>query len=241
LKKQSSFGGKFVNTMFLVGGIVAACTLAVVLALSARTSAAHLAIVQRQIEEGIVSKGQALAKNHALALRGLTLQSGFGDIRSLVEQTVKEDPDVVYGLYVDAGGEAIAFALRGNELGQTPPAHGLGGFASERSAWRRLAIPPRELLALEPETKRAMRLGLDLLEVAVPVRGEEGEVIGSLRYGLSTSRIDVAVARAKSEAALSLTHSVVLLGLAIAAATSLGLWLSLRQRGSVRPSLPTSS
>ncbi len=54
------------------------------------------------IEEGIASKGKVLTENHALALRGLTLDNAFLDMQRLVERAIKDDSDLVYGVYVSS-------------------------------------------------------------------------------------------------------------------------------------------
>src|SRR6188508_1732909 len=92
-----SLRNKFIRTLLLVAGIIGLSTLAIVGVTSAQASAEHLRSVQHFIEEGIASKGKVLTENHALALRGLTLDNAFLDMQRLLERAIKDDRDLVYG------------------------------------------------------------------------------------------------------------------------------------------------
>src|SRR5690606_34735999 len=189
--------------MLLVTAVVGLATLAIVVVTSIRASSRHLAEVQKHIEEGIVSKGKVLVENHALALRSMTLDNAFLDMQALVERAVREDGDLVYGVYVSADGETLAHARAGVPASEEPPA---------RDAYRTLGIRENELVVRKFTAARVRRLGEDLLEVVAPVVGEDGELLGTIRYGLSTRRMREALSRAEAESSERLVHSVVLVG-----------------------------
>jgi two-component system, chemotaxis family, sensor kinase CheA len=219
--KIRSLRAKFIGTMLVVTAIIGLSTLAILVLTSVQTSKRNLASVERYIEEGITSKGKVLTENHALALRSLTLDNAFLDMQRLVEHAVAEDADLVYGLYVTTQGEILAYSRRGHAPKGERPADAdvLGELGQEGSA----------LHVAKTAVQRKTRLGEDLLEVAVPVVGEEGEVVGTIRYGLSTRRMHEALARAKGDASSGLMKSVLLVGFLISVASGLGLLLSRMQ------------
>jgi two-component system chemotaxis sensor kinase CheA len=196
-------------------GSTAVATLALIVVTSVQASSEHLSAVQRYIEQGITSKGKVLTENHARALRGLTLDNAFLDMQRLVSRVVQEDSDLIYGLYVNSDRETMA-ASRRDAPAQTdkPP---------EKDEWRALQVRPDELLVDRETVKRVARLGQDLLEVAVPVSGEHGEILGTVRYGLSTRPMYDAIIQASGEARARLLRSLLLLAVMVTIATTLGL------------------
>src|SRR5689334_312132 len=109
---RKSLRSKFIQTLLLVAGTIGIATAVVVSVMTARASSAHLRAVEQYIEDGIGSKGKVLTENHALALRGLTLDNAFGDMQQLVARAVKEDKDLVYGVYIGADRQTLALARR---------------------------------------------------------------------------------------------------------------------------------
>src|SRR3954462_11581229 len=129
-RQKKSLRSKFIRTLLLVAGIIGLSTLGIVGVMSAQASAEHLKSVKQYIEEGIASKGKVLTENHALALRGLTLDNAFLDMQRLLERAVKEDDDLVFGVYVSNERETLALARR---PGVVTDKH-------ERNAWRSLGL-----------------------------------------------------------------------------------------------------
>jgi two-component system chemotaxis sensor kinase CheA len=79
-------------------------------------------------------------------------------------------------------------------------------------------------------------LGQEVVEVAVPLFGEDNEALGTIRYGLSTRRMHLAIAAAKADARAQQLDSIKLIGLTVALATLMGILLSRMQ--AVRITLP---
>jgi len=212
-----SLRNKFIRTLLLVAGIIGVSTLVIVGVMSAQASAEHLRSTKEYIEEGIASKGKVLAQNHALALRGLTLDNAFLDMQRLVERAIKDDRDLVYGVYVSSERETLALARRPLAAADTTP---------ERDAWKKLGLAEQEVIVKVARVERRKRLGQDLLEVAAPVVGEDGEVLGTVRYGLSTKRMQDALSAAKAESSARLNRSFVLIGLLVGLSMVAGVLLS---------------
>jgi two-component system, chemotaxis family, sensor kinase CheA len=216
--KLKSLRAKFVRTMLAVTAIIGLSTLAILVLTSVQTSKRNLASVERYIEEGITSKGKVLTENHALALRSLTVDNAFLDMQRLVERAVAEEADLAYGLYVTTQGEILAYSRRGlTRKGERP---------ADEEVLGELGQTGSALHVGKTAVQRTSRFGEDLLEVAVPVAGEDGEVLGTIRYGLSTRRMHEALARAQGDAKASLVRSVLLVGFLISLASGLGLLLS---------------
>jgi two-component system chemotaxis sensor kinase CheA len=213
---------KLTRIMLVISGLIGAATFSIVVMLNVRVSARHLAEVQHYIEEGIASKGKVLTENHALALRGMTLDNAFVDMQHLLERTVQTDTDLVYGIYIGAERVALAYSRRGEPAEAGDP-------AKLQQAWLSLGLSPAELFVSVPTVRHVTRLNEELLEVAVPVVDDEGTALGTIRYGFSTRRMQEALTKANSEAHESLRSSVTWLGSLLALITSIGLLLSRMQ------------
>lgn len=211
--------------MLAVTGLLGLATLVIVVLLSARTSSEHLATVRLHIEDGIRSKGRVLTENHALAMRSMALDNAFLDIQHLVGRAVKEDTDLVYGLYVNSENEAIAFCERNTSCSTEKQV--------DKQLWRHIGFVDSNVQVKEPTVVHAARLGVDLLEVAMPVLGDDKEIIGTVRYGLSTQRMHDALAQAKVESHRQLKHSLGLIGSVITLSVLLALVLSRFQAGRI--------
>ncbi|MES1176413.1 MAG: HAMP domain-containing protein [Myxococcales bacterium] len=218
LRPRGSLRNKFIRTMLIVSSIIGGVTLATVLFLSTRTSAQHLREIEVNIEEGITSKGKVLTENHALALHGMILDNAFVDMQTLLARAVNHDPDLVYGLFVNGDGEALAFQKRGmpSDEQATP----------SKDAWKGLGLSQAELVQKQETVRRAQRLGQEVVEVAEPVFGEDREVLGTIRYGLSTRRMHQALAAAAAESKAQQVRSIELIGVTVGIATLLGILLS---------------
>ncbi|HKO52405.1 MAG TPA: HAMP domain-containing protein, partial [Polyangiaceae bacterium] len=215
---RGSLRNKFIRTMLLVSSIIGGVTLAIVLFLSARSSAEHLRAIEASIEEGITSKGKVLTENHALALHSMILDNAFLDMQTLLARAVSQDPDLVYGLFVNSEGGALAFQKRGASGGEQ--------VAPEKNAWRGLGLDPSELVQSKETIRRVSRLGQEVVEVAEPVFGEDQEILGTIRYGLSTRRMHQALSLAAAESKSQQVNSIALIGATVGLATLLGILLS---------------
>jgi signal transduction histidine kinase/HAMP domain-containing protein len=228
---RGSLRNKFIRTMLLVSSIIGGVTLAIVLFLSARSSAQHLRAIEGSIEEGITSKGKVLTENHALALHGMVLDNAFLDMQTLLARAVSQDPDLVYGLFVNSEGGALAFQKRGSTDGEL--------VAPQKDAWRGLGLEPKELVQERETIRRAWRLGQEVVEVAEPVFGDDREILGTIRYGLSTRRMHQALSVAAAESKSQQINSIALIGATVGLATLLGILLSRVQ--AVRITLPVQA
>jgi two-component system chemotaxis sensor kinase CheA len=222
VSKLKTVQKKLTRIMLVISGLIGIATFSVVVSLNMQVSSRHLAEVQGYIEEGIASKGKVLTENHSLALRGMTLDNAFVDMQRLVEHTVQNDADLVYGIYIGSERVALAYSRRDEASHADDP-------AKLQQAWLALGLAPAELFATQATTRRVNRLGLDLLEVAVPVVDDEGTALGTIRYGFSTRRMQEALTKANSDASESQARSIKWLGSLLTLITGIGLVLSRMQ------------
>ncbi len=223
---KKTMRGRLVRIMLAISALTGIATFGIVVTMSAQTSARHLAEVQQHIEDGIVSKGKVLTDNHALALRSLILDNAFVDMQRLVGRAVQEDEELVYGVVVNAERETLVLA-RPAAPGTPPAAEAAAAEEPPaRDAALGLGLSEQELFVDQRVIERKSRLGQDLLEVAVPIISDEGEKLGTLRYGLSTRRMQEALARAAAERESNLLRSVLWIAAMVGITTLLGLLLS---------------
>jgi HAMP domain-containing protein/HPt (histidine-containing phosphotransfer) domain-containing protein len=204
MNPTQSLREKFIATMLLLTGLIGGATLVAVTVLGAQSSSRQLATVKLHIEQGIRAKAQVLTENNALALRPMVLDNAFLDMQRLVARAVKEDTDLVYGIYVTSEKAAVAFCRRGTDCNPDHPI--------DKEIWRQLGIDEATLVVKELSIQPVSRLNEDLLEVAMPVRGDDEEILGTVRYALSMRRVQYALEKAHHDADLQLTRSREIIG-----------------------------
>jgi HAMP domain-containing protein/HPt (histidine-containing phosphotransfer) domain-containing protein/anti-sigma regulatory factor (Ser/Thr protein kinase) len=182
-------------TLFLV--IVG--TISIVAKLQDKQSETHFKDIEARITSSLTNKGTILATNHALALRGFVEANAFGDVKDLVNRTVAEDPDVLYGLFIDADMSPWAFASPETKEDDT-----------SMNGWEELGVT-EEMLEQGAGSRKIDIYKQQVLEFSSKVE-VEGELLGSIRYGLSTQRMakDLRVAREESDAAFFTTIKILI-------------------------------
>lgn len=197
-RKKRSLALKLVLVVVATVSLVGISTTALVAGMNLRDSKRALERTEVQIRDSLRTKGKILSENHALALRNLVLDNAFSDVSRLVHGAVREDPDVVYGLFLGADGVAWAYAS---------PTTGDREERSGHERWKELGIDatvPAAMAIRETEL-----FGQKIQEFAVPVL--EGEdVLGTIRYGLSTARVEHELASAQAEAQAALREALLL-------------------------------
>jgi two-component system chemotaxis sensor kinase CheA len=213
LRAKTGLREKLVRVMVLTLVGVAGATVLTVGYMNYRSSRATLDTIETQIRQSIARKGQGLATNHALALRSLVADNAFGDVSRLVEQTVKEDEDMLYGLFLGADGKLWTLVAPGGLLPE----------ANQRPDFRALGIDPAA--ATRPGSERNTRAvaGQEVFEFSASVAGDDGAVLGRLFYGLSSVPLTKALSAARAESRRTLLLTLALLSLLSIAATAAGI------------------
>jgi methyl-accepting chemotaxis protein len=193
---RTSLRAKLMKTM--VGTLVAVSlgTLLVVGLMNYLTSDKTLQTIQKLIRDNTVQKGSSLVTHQSLALRGLVSDNAFGDVSRLIERTVQEDEQVVYGLFFDEQQKAWGFAT----------ARALGKLVDD---WHQLGVHVNGARGLNVQTKQVS--GQSVFEFSAAVTDDKGNPLGTLAYALSDGSLRRALADARAASRDSLLLTVGLL------------------------------
>src|SRR5688572_14754536 len=225
---HSTLKKKLLKIVFGVLSLVALSILGLVSWLNTRTEQARLADVEGRVRAGIESKARVLVDNHALALKGLVADNVFGDVKTLVEGAVADDPDIVYGLFVAADGMPWAYASP-STLGKK-----LEGKASLEQ-WTELGFQGDSANVERPTDTPKRAFNQNILEVARPVRAD-GEVLGTVRYGFSKAPLERALSQARAESREALRTLLELIAVCVVFCTVVGLlWVNQAASRIVQP------
>jgi HPt (histidine-containing phosphotransfer) domain-containing protein/HAMP domain-containing protein len=205
-----SLRAKLIRTMVGTLSVVCAAVLATVMALHIWTVRDTLSLVEAKIRESIIRKGQGLVTNHAQALRGLVADNAFSDVRRLVEGTLREDQEVVYGLFLGSDGQPWVYAAPPMITSPKP------NISVERprslSMWTELKLDRGVAQARGLRSLRRNIFGQEVFEFSAPVVGDDGAVLGAVIYGVSGAPLERALARARADSQRSLITAIAMLG-----------------------------
>jgi signal transduction histidine kinase/CheY-like chemotaxis protein len=139
---------------------------------------------KNRIEESLLNKGMTLVVNNSLALKGLAEDNAFSAIHEIVTSTVRNDSDMVYGIYMDNSRLPWVYASRKN-----PDLTMSGAFPlnDRLSIWAHTLKSP----AHRQTTENAAFPGC--IEFAAPVTGSDENPLGIIRYGITTERMHKAI------------------------------------------------
>lgn len=175
---------------------------------SAQRSFTHLRKAHRQ---NLIGKGLILVTNNSQAMRGLAEDNAFLAIQELVTATVREDDDVAYGIYMDNARRPWVIM----DAGSVDPTLIIETLEDSTAIWASLVN--------ETSFKTIQTDSVDILEFAAPIISEEDR-LGTIRYGISTKSMEVALKNATRAKFIDLCTFIMLLVLIGA----IILWLGIR-------------
>jgi two-component system chemotaxis sensor kinase CheA len=222
---STSLRAKLVRTMTATLIVVSTATLLVVAGISTVASHKTLKTIEASLRASIEDRGSQLVTNQALGLRDLVMDNAFGDVARLVERTLEEDKQLVYGLFLDDEHKAWGFATR-------------QGAAKGTDDWKQLAID------VKAEKKPGVRvidrhvLGQNVFEFSMAVVDDKGNGLGRLTYGMSDGPLQKALSEARADSRSALLLTVGLLLLLGTVAVVMGAWRS--QRSASRITQPVT-
>lgn len=168
------------NTMILISGIFI-IVLSVTTFLNVQSINKNVQNSKKNILSSLLAKGKTLVKNNSLAMSGMAEDNAFTAIQSLVSQTVKNDDDLLYGIYMDNTGLPWVNATKDNPDGQPKDREPL---KDSISIWCK---------NLTAENQKAYNMEkTEVIEFAAPVE-VSGEILGFIRYGVSTQNMQNAI------------------------------------------------
>lgn len=191
--------------------------LAAVIWINLSLSQRHKASVVQGIRQALLAKGNILVSNNSLALEEMVADNAFIAVATVVSSTVRDDEDVVYGIYMAQGMQPWVNAHPGNPKGMVNGAMILDDSAS---LWAS---------KVEETSHHTFRpAGEEVIEFAAPVR-VEGQIQGFIRYGLTTARMNAAILEANRSARQALLRTIIAL-LSLGAAAMVLAFLAARRQ-----------
>ncbi|MEM9100851.1 MAG: HAMP domain-containing protein [Pseudomonadota bacterium] len=165
-----------------------------------QTSEKQLTATEENIRTSLLAKGQTLIANNSQALKGMVGDNAFGAVQQLVASTVRDDPDIRYGIFMDVEMSPWVMADGENTTGEITNRIELD---DEQSVW------VSELT--EVSFKRLDRLGEVIYEFAAPVIDDD-EILGFIRYGFTTASMQRSLGVAREEAQQALIYTISIVG-----------------------------
>jgi len=206
--------GKLLLATLGVFSLTAVAVLSVVVWLLQATERQRLAEMEEMVTAQISNKARMLVDNHALALTGLVADTALGDIQALVQRAVQQDPDLIYGLFLDQDAKPWAYAsaaTRGAPLGAD----------AVLQHYRDVPSPPEGWSSPEPGQRRIQMFGEEVYEVSRPII-DEGALLGTIRYGVSTAPLARALASVRAESDATRRRMLLWIALGVALSSLLG-------------------
>lgn len=178
---KNSIDRKLAKSSLLLLSMTLFLFMAVAIWLSVLNSSIQQEHADAAILAELNARGIALVLNHSRALSGLASDYAFTDVGSLVKESVSDDPTILFGAFFDAQGNVWV-----SHFQETSPGLTTGQSVSELFGGH---LPSWELSPIEPIQRTLNYKGTQFLEFAAPVRSHN-EVLGYIRYGLSSHQAD---------------------------------------------------
>jgi len=214
---RSGLYAKLVRGMAITMSLACLAIVSVVGMQSMWVARGQLARTEALLSESLDQKGTLLTENHGLALRSMVEANAFGEVDSLVKKAVAEDDQVIYGLFLDSEGNPWSL-------------HGPG--IEDPDEWTRLGVDPEQA---EAEQREVWRFGRQIREYSFPVLLED-EVVGTIRYGLSTAALQSALDAERTESIDGVRHTLSMIVIVGVIAAVMGIVLmSQRSRAITEP------
>ena len=201
-KSKTTLRGKLLRPT--VGGFlfVGIATAGLVSWTHTRSSEQQLATLETQMRNSVLSRARILVDAHALALQGLAEDNALSAIQDLIHSAVTEDKTVLFGLFVTPDGEPVAYASPKFTAEHTPAGHD--------DVLKQLSLGSLKPLKSSDRVERDVQLfNSPVFEVSRSIFAD-GELLGSVRYGVSLTSLQDSLRAARSQSEQDL-HRVLLL------------------------------
>ncbi len=173
-EKFISIKTKLVSNTMLTISLIFILVLSVIIYMNIQSVNKSIQKSEHSIRNSLIAKGKTLANNNAMAMRGMAEDNAFTAIQTLVSSTVRDDPDIEYGIYMDDSRIAWVNAS----------SHNLSGMVRSPDP----LIDPLSQWAgsLKKLNYKTVNYGnQEHIEFAAPVVVYD-EILGVIRYGFST-------------------------------------------------------
>lgn len=138
------------------------------------------------IENSLMAKGRILIKHSTRVMEDLALENAISSIRTMIQSIIKDDPDIVYGIFMDINKRP--WALFG--LADSIPGTFSGPMNDSMSIWAGNLKNEDIKIIKNPDD--------DIIEFSAPVIS--GDIhLGTVRYGISRAAVTDALHDAKKD------------------------------------------
>jgi signal transduction histidine kinase len=171
-KKLTTFGMMLLfgsTAVFIIGGFL----------MSFLSSTRSFSRAKTQIENDLLTKGMILISNNSVALRGIVEDNAYSALREIVVTTVKQDSDMVYGIFMDENKRPLVMASSQNPDSTFEYPHVLNDSVS---GWAQTLKQPGQ-------RKIDKKNAASIIEFSAPIMDGSGKSLGTIRYGISMSRM----------------------------------------------------
>lgn len=181
--------------------------------------------LEKQINGTLSARGASLVSSQADVFRTLVQDNAVTEMVHTVALTVAGQ-DIIYGAYTDSQGKPWAYCSPAHPCSLANGPDKFLPVDTERLA-RDLALS----LPLPQPTKEEVRelnlFDAEILEFAHPIR-IDGQLSGSLRYGISTESLNLALEEARAERRSILSAALISSAVLILVALLIGVWIAHR-------------
>ncbi|PCI63209.1 MAG: hypothetical protein COB35_00990 [Gammaproteobacteria bacterium] len=146
-----------------------------------------------RLQSSLTNKGMLLVENNSNALVGLVEDNAFSAVEAIVTKTVQSSQDIVYGIFTDLDKNNWVYAFKNEQLKQ------FKGLVDANAVW---ALAQTQAISKDISVDQ-----LQVIEFAAPVL-VDGEQLGVIRYGLSTTELTETIAVANKKARQSLWQTL---------------------------------
>jgi signal transduction histidine kinase len=160
--------------------------------------------IEEKIEKNMIDRGKILVINNSIALRTMTEEYAFTNVRELVVSTLQRDPDMLFGIFMDHQRRPWVIANSDHPDGLLDS---IGIEDDSMSLWAD---------TISEVSFKPIRLnGMEVLEFAAPIISA-GKRLGTIRYGIATTSTREAISSSKRQFTfeiIRLTIIIILIGI----------------------------
>ncbi len=187
MKKFVSIKTKLIaNTMAMVVTIFIT-TLLIIAIMNFNSIKKNSQKTENNIRQSIIAKGKILTRNNSIAMIGMAEDNAFTAISDLVASTVKDDNDIIYGIYMNEMSIPWVYASTENPDGRPQV---MAPLKEPIDIWASKVLK----LSFNAYKKN----GKEIIEFAAPVSLND-EIVGFIRYGISTQTMEKSLMEVKAD------------------------------------------
>lgn len=225
-----SLRDKLVRASVLQLTLVGLFTIVVVVLLSFRTAEKYQANLEASIRDTLDVRGESLVQSHVGIFQSFVADHAFSEMQRTVAVATGRD-DIVYGSFVSSNGRTYAHCSPTSQCSEDVSPIKVS-VPSLHRVQSELKLDTESLHSVKPHSRDRILFGLHIVEFSRPVF-IDGELVGTLRYGISTAANDETLRRTREDHDDALMTSLASIVLVFAMTLMVGIAISRRTAQSV--------